>query len=229
MVLSAIVNDLTWTPYGIECNNPDTAHLVHKFLREAVLDRHICVNKVIGFAVKTNNTFRPYSGVSIARHKQIGESYPEVMINLLDKVFLNTTKDYLDTMLVAGMNNVVDQPFGDLRDYSAETLYVNPKICRCLMKETVFRVRIQYDSGYRSMQENSKCLSDEFFPCYTDYSVASFFRIPPMQKGSTLVSIRYYNGATEGHFKDILSAWLVYSQSGSLKKEDALWLRSFAL
>lgn len=227
MVLETILNSLMWTPYGIECGSVEMARIVHKFLREAVLDRHIYISKVIGFSVKTNNTFRPHSGMSIARHPQIGESYPEIMNNLSDKVFIGVNTDYLDTVLTVGDNDVVNQPFGDLRDYAAEVLYENPRICRCLMKETIFRVRIQYNCGFVSMPENSKVLTPDFFPCYTDYSLAEFFRVLPRTQDSTLVPIRYYNGATEQQFKDILSKWLVYSKTNSVSKEEALWMQSF--
>lgn len=229
MIIDYILNNITWTPYGLECGNPNTAKVVHKFLREAVLDRHIYVSKVVGFAIKTNNTFRPFSGMSIARHKQIGESYPEIMVNLQDKVFLNDNADCLDTLLTTGMNTVTDNPFGDLRDYKAEVLYVNPNICRCLMKETIFRVQLQYDCGYRSMAENSKSLGNEFFPCYTDYSLVDYFRVLPMSPGSTLVPLRYYNGATEAQFKDILTKWLLHIKTNSLKKEESLWMQNFTL
>jgi hypothetical protein len=229
MILRAIVNDLTWTPYGIQCADYKTAHIVHKFLREAVLDRHIYVSKIIGFTVNSNNTFRTHSGMSIARHKQLGESYPEIMVNLLDKVFLDSTSDFLDTLLVAGMNTVVDQPFGDLRDYKAKTLYTNPNICRCLDKEAVFRVHVKYDCGYKSMAENSKSLSKEFFPCYTDYSLADYVRVLPLTPGESLVPIRYYNGADIQTLKDILTKWFIYKQESGLKKEELLWMQSFTL
>ena len=80
MILETVLNKLEWTPYGIQCPDIMTAKIVHKFVREAVLDRHIYLNKVIGFTINTNNTFRPFAGTYIARHKQIGESYPEIMV-----------------------------------------------------------------------------------------------------------------------------------------------------
>lgn len=229
MVLDSIINKLQWTPYGIACTDTATTRIVHKFLREAILDRHIYVHKIIGFAVNSTKEFRPYSGVYIARHKQLGESYPEIMVNLQDKVFINTLGDSLDTVLVTGENNVIDQPFGDMRDYKAEVLYTNPYICRCLDKETIFRVRIQYDCGFKSMADNTKSLEDQFFPCYTDYSLSDYLRVLPMEPGATLVPIRYYHGITEAQFKDILTAWYVYVQTGSLKEEETLWMRSFML
>jgi len=229
-LLDNIINNLNWTPYGIECNNPMTAKVVHKFLREAILDRHVYINKIIGFSIISNSVFRNYKGMTIARHKQIGESYPEIMINLLDKVFINTSSDTLDTHLTTGMNTTLTNTFGDLRDYKAEVLYTKPDICRCLMKDAILRIQVQYDCGYRSMADNSKNLSDEFFPCYTDYSLADYFRVLPMSSpNQTLVPIRYYNGATERQLKDILTQWNIYIQTNSLKKEEAEWVHSFEL
>lgn len=227
MILEDILNKLTWSPYGIQCPDIYTAKLVHKFMREAVLDRHIYISKVIGFAVKTNNTFRPFAGTYIARHKQIGESYPEVMVNLLDKVFLNTSKTQLDTILSVGSNTTLNCNFDDGEGNIVDVLSTKPDICRCLDKQTVFRVKLQYDCGFRDMARNTKDLKPEFFPCYTDFSLADYVRILPMQPGTVLVPIRYYNGMTEEKFKDILGKWLLYIQTKSLKGEESLWLQSF--
>lgn len=226
-MLKKILNELQWTPYGIACPDAETAHTVHKFLREAVLDRHIYLSKIIGFAVKSSTHFSVYSGTYIARHVQLGESYPELTVKLSDKIFLNTDADYLNMHLEAGMNTCIKNSFGDLRDYKAEVLYTNPEVCRCLVDETVFCVRLQYDNGYRSMAENSKILDKEFFPCNTDYSLADYVRVLPIQPGDTLVPIRYYNGCTMANFQDILSKWYIYLQTGNIKSEEKEWVSNF--
>ena len=227
MILETVLNNLQWTPYGIQCPDANTAKIVHKFMREAVLDRHIYLSKVIGFSINTNNTFRAYTGNYIARHKQIGESYPEIMVNMQDKIFVNVSETVLDSTLQTGVNTVETSPFWRAYNDFVETLYANPNICRCLTKETNFKVKLEYDCGYRSMTANSKNLSSEYFPCNTDYTMHQFVRILPMDVGSTLVPIRYYNGLTEETFKSILRKWLIYIQTNSLKKEESLWLQSF--
>lgn len=227
MLLETILNKLEWTPYGIACPNPETAKIVHKFMREAVLDRHIYLSKVIGFTINSNNTFRPYAGTYIARHKQIGESYPEIMVMLQDKVFVNTSCNELTAALGTGMNTVLTSPFQSDRDTVVETLYVNPEICRCLTKQTNFKVKIEYDCGYRDMATNSKRISQDYFPCYTDYTLHEYVRVLPMEEGSTLVPIRYYNNMSIDTFKQILTKWFIYIQTNSLKKEESLWLQNF--
>lgn len=217
-----------WTPYGIQCGDPLIAKKVHRFMRQAILDRHVYINKIIGFTIKTNNTFRAGTGDYITRHEQIGESYPELMISLQDKIFLDTNAKELDVDLETGMNNVDNSIFRDVATgKTATVLYENCNICRCLKKSTILRVEIQYDCGFRAMPENCNYLDNSYFPCYTDYSLAPFYRVLPMEPGATLVPIRYCNKATEGQLKDILNTWSVYIKSGSVKMEEKEWLQSF--
>lgn len=229
MILNTILNSIAWTPYGLVCPDAVTAKVIHKFMREAVMDRHICISKVIGFTIKSNNTIRSAGNASIARHKQIGESYPELMCHLLDKVFINVNTDTLDMLLSVGMNTLENNCFGNLREYSAEVLYTDAGVCRCLKNDAILRVWLQYDCGYRGMASNSKILNKEFYPCYTDYSLEEYVRVLPMMRDQTLVPIRYYNGMTEEIFKNILSKWLVHLSTSSLKKEEKLWLQNFTL
>lgn len=226
-MLNTILDKLQWTPYGIECGSPELAKVVHKFLREAVLDRHIFVTKVVGFTITSNSKTDVVTGNYIARHSQIGESYPEIMVNLLDKLFLDVNDDYSDMLLMTGMNTCENNSFGDLRDFKAQMLYLNPAICRCLTGNTILRVRLTYDCGYKSMAENSKLLTNEFFPCYTDYSISEFVRVLPMVQPSSLVPIRYYNGMTIDIFKNILAKWNIYLMSNNVKSEEKTWVSHF--
>lgn len=223
-----LIMGLQWTSYGIQCPDAQVAHKVHRFLREAILDRHVYISKVIGFTIQTNNTFRASTGDYITRHEQIGESYPEMMVKLQDKVFLNAGSKYLDSVLTTGMNDVVSSPFGGFgSDNITEVLYENPETCRCLKKETILRVAIMYDCGYKHASENCKNFDKTFYPCNTDFSLAPFFRVLPMVPGSVLVPIRYYNGATESQLKDILNKWSLYMKTGSIKEVERLWWQDF--
>lgn len=223
-----LISELPWTPYGIQCPDSKTAHYVHKFLREAVLDRHIYTTKVAGFTIETNNTFRASTGDYITRHEQIGESYPELMVKLQDKLFLNAGKNQLDIILETGMNTVDNIKIDDgEHNRTIEILYVKPDICRCLKKETILRVSLLYDCGYKHMSETCKGLDSSFFPCNIDFGISAFYRVLPMQLNDTLVPIRYYNGATEAQFKDILKKWMIYCNTGNIKEEEELWLQSF--
>ena len=89
-MLDYVLNKTVWTPYGIECSDHATAKKVHKFMREAVLDRHICIRKVIGFSIHGDNGNKLYSGTYIARHINMGDSYPELAVVYSDKVFMTT-------------------------------------------------------------------------------------------------------------------------------------------
>ncbi len=223
-----LIRELPWTPYGIQCSDSAVAHRVHKFLREAVLDRHIYVSKVIGFSIETNNTFRASTGDYITRHEQIGESYPELMLNLQDKVFLNAGQKYLDVVLKTGINTTLSSQFeGTYNQAVIEVLYEKPVICRCLKRETILRVALSYDCGYMHMSDTCKNLEKKYFPCNTNFSIAPFFRVLPMEPDATLIPIRYYNGATEAQLKNILSTWSIHVKTGNIKEEESLWLQSF--
>lgn len=224
MILDEVLQ-AQWTPYGIKCASAMDAKRLHKFLREAVLDRHICLHKVIGFQIASNVAYRSYVGTYIARHMQIGESYPQIVVNLLDKVFVGVDRDYAKCLLTPGMNTLENNTFNNGRNVQYNVLYTNPEICRCLTGSTYFNVKLVYDSGYRSMQENSKELSDSFFPCYTDYSLAEYVRVLPITGDPTIVPVRFYNGMSLETFISILTEWRAYIGTGSLRKEDALWLQ----
>lgn len=227
MILNYILSELPWTKYGIQCSNPNEALLVNKFMREAILDRHIYISKVVGFTIKTNNTFRPYVGTYIARHKQIGDSYPELMLNLQDKVFINTDLTRLGTVITTGDNTMQTNVFGDLRDVTVKTLYTNDRICRCLDKEAILELILVYGCGYYDMQHSSSILTPEYFPCNVDFYLGDFFRVLPPRRCESTVQIRYFNGATEEDLKDILTKWFVTTQTNCIVEEEKLWLSSF--
>ena len=224
MILDNVLN-AQWTPYGVKCNSALEAKQIHKFLREAVLDRHICLHKAIGFKVNSNVAYRSYVGTYIARHMQLGESYPQMVVNLLDKVFLNVNANSAKCLLNTGSNTLDKVSFGDGRSKTYDVLYTDSELCRCLYDSTYFTVKLKYDCGFHSMDENSKELPSDYFPCYTDYSLTDYVRVLPMGDDVNIVPIRFYNGMTVEKFLDILKEWRVYINTGCLRKEDALWLQ----
>lgn len=229
MFLQDILDNAQWTEQGIVCSNADSAWCVYKFIREAILDRHIYHSKVIGFCIQGTTVERSHVHRTISRNKQIGESYPEIVVNLLDKVFLDTSSSHLLNTLQAGNNVMGTQKWGANRDSETDVLYVNPNICRCLRDSCTLKVQIAYDCGYRSMAQNSNSLGKQFFPCYTDYSLQEYVRVIPMTYGSNVVKINYYNNMTVDKFKGILSKWSEHCKSKDIKKEELVWLQSFEL
>ena len=196
-MLDMILDKLSWNPYGIVCPDSATAKKVHKFLREAILDSHVYITKVVGFSVSESNNAKTNSGNMIARHSNVGESYPEIMTNLSDKIFLDTQEDTYVMKLHQGLNTLNDNSFeGKLFDPTAKVLYSKPDICCCLSKETMFELKLKYDCGYSSMATNSALIDGEYFPCYTYFTLEPYVRILPMLPGATVVPVRYYNGCT---------------------------------
>jgi len=229
MLLEDILNSTTWTSTGIVCSNEQVAWRVFKFMREAILDRHIYNSRVIGFCIQGTTVERSHVHRTISRHKQIGESYPEIVVNLLDKVFLDCDSQHLLNELKTGNNVIGAQKWGASREAVTEVLATNPNICRCLRDTCTLKVQIAYDCGYRSMAQNSEALKKHFFPCYTDYSLQEYVRVLPMEKGSCIVPIRFFNGMTVDTFKGILAKWSTYCVSKNVKKEELEWLQSFEL
>lgn len=229
MIVDKILNELQWTPYGIQCPSTEIAWQVHKFLREAILDYHLYVTKIIGFRINSNNTFRSHAGTYIARHMQIGESYPELLVKMLDKVFLDIGTQDLTAMLHAGANTLPDTTFTNERNEIVKTLYTDPELCRVIEKDCMLQVKTLYSCGHNSMQQNSKQIGSEYFPCYTDFSVMDYFRVLPIQPNDTLVPIRSYNGATLDDLKTILIKYLLHINMSGIRKDELTWVQSFTL
>lgn len=223
MILQNIINNYTWNPYGIQCADAHTAKIVHAFLREAILDRHVYTNKIIGFKIKAAATSRPHAGTYIARHKQLAESYPEILTMLLDKVFLNTFDDEISATLSQGPNTVNDVYFLDSNGTIVNALFTRPELCRVIEKNCVLQLKTAYDCGFRDMRQNSKKIGPEYFPCYTDFSIADYVKVLPIKPGDTLVPIRYYHGANPDMLKQILTNYMIYIQSGSVKRSEKWW------
>lgn len=227
MILKDIIYSYAWTPYGIVCPDVNSMKLAHKFLREAILDRHLYVCKVIGFEIKSNVMSRAHAGTYIARHKQIAESYPEIMLNLQDKVFLTPNSKDLQCELKSGENKITTVGFMDADKNPVPALYTREDICRVIDKTCTLKLKVVYDCGYRYCQQNSKKVGSECFPSYTDFSVHEFFRILPPEPSGTTINLRYYNGATEASLKQLLAQYWSAIQSGSLRKEEREWLQNF--
>lgn len=230
MILEDIL-DMHWSPYGIACGDMNVTAKVRKFLREAVLDRHIYITKVVGYVLSSNNILRVSSGSYITRHEKLGESYSEIMVNLLDKVFLYSNDSEARIELECGMNTMHNNKFIDKSGKDIETLYVNDKVCRVLDGNIQLKLAMSYDCGYKSMPDNSKLLDSKYFPCYTDFSLQDYVRVPPRPRTGDLgvVELRYLNGMTEQIFKDILTKWLSYYKAGDIKEEERIWLQHSVL
>lgn len=228
-LLDDILNTYSWSPYGIMVSDETEARRVFKFMREAILDNHVYVNKVIGFRIESGKSIRPHTGTYIARHVQVGDSYAEILVNLLDKVFIGTYATTLSAELSTGENKLPEVVFKDNEHNPVKTLYVKPEICRVLDKECRITLKTSLTCGFGSIDENSHAVKSEYFPCYTDFSVSDFFRVLPMSEGDLLVPIRCYNGATMDDLKSILTMYTYVLKTGSLKEGEKEWVSSFML
>lgn len=228
MILDRILNEFTWTPYGIVCPDVATTRVVHKFMRELILDRHLYVNKVIGFSFK-NAQERKYTGTYIARHTQLGESYPELMCKLQDKIIINSKESSFLCVLKTGVNNISDMMIANDGDANrqAHFLCTNDEVCRVLDGSPILQLATQYDCGYLHMRNNSKKLSNEYFPCCTDFSAGDFFRVLPLAVNTTLIPIRFYYDGTPEILKSLLQQYCDTVKSGALRKDDKAWIQMF--
>lgn len=226
MILQNILNNCKWTPYGIECTNDAESMCVYRFLREAILDRHVYVSKVIGFKIKSQGTNKISTGNFIARDKEIGESYPEVVVNLSDKLLLYCNSETVTVTLNPGMNNIGMNPFvAEQKEISV--LYTKPELCRSLNKDVILSMRIMYSCGYNTMAENSRHLEKDYYPCETNFALHDYIRILPYITPGAAIQIRYYNGMTVEIFRNILTKWLTHIIAGVVGEGEMKWLQNF--
>lgn len=228
-MLNHILNDLTWSLYGIECSSHEEATQVYHFMREAIQDRHIYIKKVIGFAIHGDNGNQLHGGTYIARHMNMGDSYPELAVVYSDKVFL-TAENSLNLLLRIGSNTMRDLATTSMQNF--EVLYANDYAGRALTQSATVCLMLHYGAGYRTMAENSAVLEPEFFPCNTDFCLKPFVRVLPFAPNditSTRVQLRFYNGMTSEQFRDILTTWLIHSRSNNLNSEELKWMQHFTL
>lgn len=227
-MIDQILQQCTWTKFGMQAPNVPIAKLVHKFMREAVLDRHLYTSKIVGFYIDADNASSTVNGTSIARHPAIGDSYPEIMITLQDKLFFNSGSNNLKMILKPGDNTVHNNEFTN-GVTSAPVLTVNPRICRVLNKEPItLNVKTLYSCGYKSMSDNSEAVDNKYFPCNTDFGINDYVRVLPMTPGTTAIPIRYYNGMTMDIFKSLIQAWNYCLKSKDVSEEERAWVYSYA-
>lgn len=239
-MLTYIIENLQFTPSGIVCPDAVTAKKVNLFLREAVLDRHIYLQKAIGIKVVSSTNIQDMSsrGTNISRHPHIGESYIELVHNIHDKIFLRPmTNDLIWTQLKPGLCTMNDIDFISSNHSILDMLWTNPVVATSLssfgaksgdmMSQCRLVVKTCYDCGYRGFADNSSVLSNDMFPCDTNYSLADYIRILPMITPSHIVNVRYYNGCTPEIFKSILQTWNNFIKSQNIKEEESEWLRNF--
>lgn len=227
MILQDIISKFVWTPYGIQCPDQPTFMLAHKFLREAILDRHLCLCKVIGFEVKSQVLTRSHTGTYIARHKQIAESYPEMMVLLSDKIFLTNSNRDIICNLRSGENTVDNTMFEGPEHEQISLIYRNNEICRVIEQTCQLKLKVIYDCGYRNNQVNSKRIGTDYFPCNTDFFLGDYVRVLPPDFTSNIVQLRFYNGCTQENLKTLLEYYWEAIQAGSLRKEERGWLQNF--
>lgn len=220
---------LNWTDTGIQCRSSREAWLTHKFMREAIMDRHVYLSKVSSFTINSAYKFTRAGIKVIARHPQIGESYIEIMKNLQDKFFLTSSK-VLTFQLTCGMNNITEARPLDTNNNNVVEYHVTPGLCRCLMEDVELKVKLFYGCGYRDMATNSEGLSEDYFPCIQDYNLQPFVRVLPRAKDSLIVPMRYYNGLNSQILKlSIFSKWKSAMDSHDVKEEELQWESDFDL
>lgn len=224
MLLDNIINGTVQiTEKGIQCATPDGAWRVFNFMRQAILDRHIYISKAVGVQfVKDVHAKASVNGnIHIEGYYNCGESYPELMVHLSDKIYLvppNT--ESIDIQCNPGVVNVPDVL------NTAGVLYRDPYMLRVLTNSMVMRLILKYDCGFRTMSYNSK-VSSKMFPFYTDNSLADFVRVLPMERGQTFVPMKFLHGMNVVKFNMILKNWHTAIVARDINKEELLWLQRF--
>lgn len=224
MLLNDILSGgVEWTPQGIQCSTEAGTMKVFKFIREAVLDRHIYISKAVG-ARFTNDIHGKASTdgkIHIEGHYNCGESYPELMVHLNDKIYLvEPSMETLNFTCRPGVVNITDVMV------ASGVLYLDPYLLRVLTNVMTLEVTIRYGCGFSSMSKNSRIKSD-MFPFYTDYSLAEYVRVLPTMPGEKFIKMKFLNGMTVDKFLNILKRWSKAVDARDVSKEELIWLQSF--
>ena len=139
-MLDEIINAIvTQGSDDIQTNSPTEFRRFNRFLRQAILDRHICVTKAIGvsFTNHTPSMKRAAHMVALEGYETVGESYPELMLKMQDKLFLDFTTPLgnigvvpLQVVPKLGENTVPDLSFKkslmESNSSAVKVLYTNP-------------------------------------------------------------------------------------------------------
>lgn len=236
MILSEVIqSQANWDSIGIHCTDAVQFKRFHTFLREAVLDRHIPHHKIIGVSYMRGNKSlkRMRSFVNIEGNDSVGESFPELMRNLQDKIVLFDgvpTKELMECTctVTTGPNKLPDTVFKQKdTDITIEVLYLNDNMCVVMDDVVILQVFAYYNLGYMDMARTSHVLSKSVFPFYVDYSLQDYVRVLPPPPGDTsnIVRVRFYHGMTKEKFISILSKWEQSMANIDFGTEEKLWLQ----
>lgn len=225
MFLDTLLACSEFTPTSIQFPNADFAHKAFLFLRQAVLDRHIGIVKAIGvdFVHNAQNKLSIDNLVSIEGYSNCGESYPELMLNLQDKIFLT---DMAKTSFTVDVNKG-DIKITDVTFPGALVLHENDRFLRVLTNSMGVVVHVAYGNGYHSISRNSKIIPKGAFPFSADYTLAPFVKILPVRDMQTAIPVKYQHGMTHALFKGLLAQWAPVSTSNDFGAEELKWLQSF--
>lgn len=239
MLLDEIINAIvTQGSDDIQTNSPTEFRRFNRFLRQAILDRHICVTKAIGvsFTNHTPSMKRAAHLVALEGYETVGESYPELMLKMHDKLFLDFTTPLgnigvvpLQVVPKLGENTVPDLSFKkslmESNSSAVKVLYTNPYVMNLLATPLVMVIHTYYSSGYLDMSKTSRIMEDKIFPFNTDFSLQDYVRILPPRPGDTAIKLRFFNGMTRNYFIAILSRWKQYLETNNCRREEKLWLQ----
>lgn len=220
MVAEALMKDMVWTPSGVRCPDKFTGKVIYSFLLELILDSHLYVTKPIGFHIE-NKTRRSRVGTYIARNVQIGESYAEMMVNLQDKVFIETVDPLVKFDVSAGVVNcsAIPSPVLKTKDYVCR---VTEGTCSIILKTCT-------GCGYMTLKDTSEQMDSKFFPMNTYFNINDYVRVIPMVDGFENIKIRYYNGMTTEILQSLLLRYMNMLLHENVSEEEAEWAYSFTL
>ena len=236
MILSEVIQSApNWDASGYRCSDAEQYRRFHRFLREAVLDRHIPHYKVIGVSyIKSDKSIkRLRSFVNIEGNDSVGESFPELMLNLQDKVFIpkqEPTRNLQEYTCTAakGFNSAASTKFMIANtEVAVPALYTHDRVCTVMNDTVILQLHVYYSCGYMDMSRASHLLNKGVFPFYVDYSLQNYIRIlPPMPNvNDNVIHIRFYNGMTKEIFLGILRDWEKSLSTIDFGTEEKLWLQ----
>lgn len=232
------ITALDWSENEIVFPNAAMYKKAFKFIREAILDRYLYNTRVIGFRF-TESSYAFSRGMcqeATIRHMQVGDAYPEMILNLKDKVFLSKPNGDSPAVMrtQVGVNYLPERKFSTTSFSENKTnysvLFTNPYVCRIAEAKNQnidLYVRVAEGCGYVPMEVNSKLIPKDYFPCYTDYSLTEFVRVLPPDKDSNkpVIKFMFRNGMTSMALKGLFINYSNIAKQGRLDMKGVQWLQ----
>lgn len=213
----------TFTNTGLEVPGDINPLILHRFMRQSILDAHLPIIKPIGFALNASKKLHKQSATE--RCSYCLENMIEIASNLDNIVFLDVSNNRVISEQGVGEISV-DKPIFFSNTRPVRTLYTQPHVMTTI-KPLSIEIFVTENTGYKTMKDNSKIMTkDKFFPLNSYHHIIEFVRILPF---NGKIQYKLLNGMTPEELRALYLNYAVKYASKLLSKEELQWVSSFDL